>query len=74
MGYFVTRFVNLRRDSIPMGKSVLKFRGDKDVIYFVLLKDEVTVNVVEVFDDIFHRMPENYELLEHIEANELAAG
>lgn len=73
MGYYVARFANVRRDSLPMGKSVLTFRGDKDIVYFILLKDDDAVNVVEIYDDLFHQMPENYRLLEHIEASELAA-
>ncbi len=73
MSVYVSQLANLRSSIFPLGKSVLTFQGEGDVLYFVMLKDDMGINVVEVFDELLNKLPENYQILQQIPFKELAA-
>lgn len=73
MSVFVARLANMRGEMFPLGKSVLTFQGDGDILYFILLKEEQGISVLEVYDELLNKLPENYQILRQIQFRELAS-
>ena len=71
MSGYVAKIALLRRDAFPEGKSVFVFEGMTDTLYFVLYKENDSVSVTEVYDDVLNKLPQAYALLEKISLQQL---
>ncbi len=71
MKSFVRKIVELRRDLFPIGKSLFIFPGKDDTLYFIILKEEALISVMEVYDEILNKIPEKYQILPNIKFNDL---
>jgi hypothetical protein len=71
MSGYVAKIALLRRDAFPEGKSVFVFEGMTDTLYFVLYKENDSVSVTEVYDDVLNKLPDAYALLEKISLQQL---
>jgi hypothetical protein len=72
MKSFVKKIVELKRDLFPIGKSLFVFPGKDDTLYFIILKEEAVITVMEVYDEILNKIPERYQILPKIKFNELS--
>lgn len=63
--------VKARSERFPSGKSIFSFPGTGDTIFFVILKEGDEATIQEVYDEIFHPLPENHRLLQQVGFREI---
>ncbi len=54
-----------------IGKSILEFPGEDNVIFFVIYKEPHSIRVLEIYDKWIRKLPEKYSLLEKVLINNL---
>lgn len=70
----VSRLLALRPDFFPLGKSLFVFPGHEDTLYFIVLKEEAILSILEVYDDVLNKIPSSYELLPRVMFNDVIQG
>lgn len=73
MKRYVGEIAAVRKDLFPIGKSLFVFPGKDDTLYFIILKEETLISVVEVYDEILNQIPEKYQILPQVRFSELFA-
>jgi hypothetical protein len=71
MKQFVNRIALIRKDLFPLGKSMFVFSGQDDTLYFIMLKEDSIISVLEVYDEILNKIPERYQILPQVKFSDL---
>lgn len=71
MAIYVSRMASLKRDVFPLGKSIFVFSGTGDIIYFIMLKENDVVRVIEVYDELLNKLPKPYNLFKRVTLEDL---
>ena len=67
----INQLLEIKKSAFPYGKSIFVYNGKENSLYFVILKEENNIFVLDFYDDFNRKLPPSYTLLKHIYFSEI---